>query len=63
MSQTTRTLTGFFVAPAFPGALLYLCNFFWKGHGDAAVGGPFIFVLYGYAAALVVGVPVYLVLQ
>lgn len=63
MSQLTRTLTGFFVAPALPGALLYLYNFFWKGYGDAAVVGPFIFVLYGYAAALVLGVPVYLILK
>lgn len=63
MSQTTRALAGFLVAPAFPGALLYLYNYFWKGYGDVAVVGPFILVLYGYAAALVLGVPLYLVLQ
>jgi uncharacterized membrane protein YeaQ/YmgE (transglycosylase-associated protein family) len=63
MSQTTRALGGFFVAPAFPGALVYLYNFFWKGYGDAAVVGPFILVLFGYAAALVLGVPAHLILH
>lgn len=63
MSQTTRAFGGFFVAPAFPGALLYLYNFFWKGYGDAAVVGPFILVLFGYAAALLLGVPIHLILH
>lgn len=63
MSQTARALVGFFLAPAFPGVLLYLYNFFWKGYGDVAVVGPFILVLYGYAATLIFGVPVHLVLH
>jgi hypothetical protein len=63
MSHTARALVGFLVAPAFPGSLLYLYNFFWAGYGDAAVVGPFILVLYGYSAALVLGVPVHLLLH
>lgn len=63
MSQTERALIGFFAAPAFPGTLLYLYNFFWQGYGDEAVVGPLILGLLGYAAALVLGVPVYLFLH
>lgn len=63
MSRTARALVGFFVAPAFPGAMLYLYNFFWMGYGNAAVVLPYILVLFGYAAALVIGVPLYLFLH
>nr|WP_143028962.1 hypothetical protein [Massilia sp. PDC64] len=63
MSQTVRASVGFFVAPAFPGGLLYLYNLLWKGYGDEAVVGPFLLGVLGYAAALLLGVPLYLVLH
>jgi hypothetical protein len=63
MSQTTRTLVGFLVAPAVPGVLLYFYNFFWMGYGDAAVVGPLILAFYGYAASLILGIPIHLALH
>jgi hypothetical protein len=62
MAQATRTLVSFLVAPAIPAALLYLYNV-WQGYGNAAVVGPYILTLLGYVAALIIGVPVYLLLQ
>ncbi len=63
MARTTRLLVGFCAAPVLPGALLYLYNLVWKGFGDAAAFGPVLFILFGYAATLTLGVPVYLILH
>jgi len=63
MPQPTRALIGFLTAPVCPGVLLYLYNYFWKGYGDASVVGPAILIVYGYAAALILGMSVYSVLQ
>jgi len=63
MSQGVRAAIGFLVAPAFPSALLYLYNFFWKGMGDTAVFLPYVLSVFAYAAALVLGIPAYLVLH
>ena len=62
MAQTTRALIGFLVAPAIPGAVLYVYGIL-KGYGDAAVVMPFILTSLGYLAALVIGTPVYVFLQ
>jgi hypothetical protein len=62
MAQPTKAFIGFLVAPAIPGALLYILNLL-SGVGDAAIFWPFILTSLGYIAALVVGVPVYLFLQ
>jgi hypothetical protein len=62
MTQAARAWIGFFVAPGVPAVLLY----FWglhKDYGDAAVVGPFLLTPFAYAAALVIGWPVYLMLQ
>jgi hypothetical protein len=34
-----------------------------KGYGDAAVAGPGLLLPFGYVGALVIGLPIYLVLQ
>jgi hypothetical protein len=57
-----RVILAFLVAPGVPGALLYLLGRF-KGYGDAAIVGPFLLSPFAYAAALVIGLPVYLVLR
>lgn len=62
MTQTARAWLGFLVAPAIPGVLLYLFGLV-KGFGDAAVVGPALLAPFAYCSALVVGVPVYFVLQ
>lgn len=49
------------VAPGVPGILLYLFNLF-MGFGDAAVVGPLILAPLGYMAALVIGIPAYLLM-
>jgi hypothetical protein len=62
MTQAARAWIGFFVAPGVPAVLLY----FWglhKDYGDAAIAGPFLLAPFAYAAALVIGWPVYLMLQ
>ena len=50
------------MAPGVPGVLLYFFNLL-KGHGDAAIVGPLLLAPFAYAAALVIGVPMYLLLQ
>jgi hypothetical protein len=62
MSQKPRALVAFLVAPAVPGTLLYIYQRS-KGYGDAAIPGPVILTLLGYVAAIVIGIPVYSVMQ
>lgn len=62
MAQVARALVAFLVAPASPGALLYVYGLS-RGYGDAAVVGPFMLTFLGYIAELVIGVPAYLLLQ
>jgi hypothetical protein len=62
MTQTARAWVGFLVAPGVPAILLYLWGLH-KGYGDAAVAGPGLLVPFGYVGALVIGLPIYLVLQ
>lgn len=62
MSRTARALVGFIFAPAIPGTLLYLYALS-KGYGNEAVVGPVIFTFLGYIAELLIGVPVYFLLQ
>jgi len=62
MSKTARAWTGFLVAPSVPGGLQYLFGLL-KGYGDAAIVGPLLLAPFAYAAALIIGVPVYLLLQ
>lgn len=62
MTNTTRAAVGFLVAPAVPGVLTYIYNL-WRGYDDASIVWPYIITLLGYVAALVIGVPLYLVLE
>ncbi len=62
MTQTPRAWVGFLVAPAVPAVLFYLWGLL-KGYGDAAVAGPGLLLPFGYVGALVIGLPIYLVLQ
>jgi len=57
-----RAWIGFVVAPGVPAVLLYFFGLY-KGYGDAAVVEPFLLAPFAYVAALVVGWPVYLMLQ
>jgi hypothetical protein len=45
-----------------PAVLFYLWGLH-KGYGDAAVAGPGLLVPFGYVGALVLGSPIYLILQ
>jgi len=62
MTQVARAWIGFFVAPGVPAVLLYFWGLY-KGYGDAAVVEPFLLAPFAYSAALVIGWPVYLMLQ
>ena len=63
MSQIVRALVAFLLAPAFPGALLYLCCFFWRGY-DAELGlGLLRLGFIGYAANFFLGAPLYFFLH
>jgi hypothetical protein len=62
MTQTGRAWIGFLVAPGIPGILLYLWGLH-KGYGNAAIVGPFLLAPFAYAAALIIGGPVYTLLQ
>jgi hypothetical protein len=55
-----RVILAFLLAPGVPGVLLYLLGRF-KGYG--AIVGPFLLSPFAYAAALVIGLPVYLGLR
>jgi hypothetical protein len=58
-STAMRALIGFLVAPAVPALALYFVNV----NGEAAPLIFFVLAPFAYAAALVLGLPVYLVLQ
>jgi hypothetical protein len=62
MTHTARAWSGFLVAPVVPAGFLYLFGLL-KGYGDVAIVGPLLLAPFAYAAALVIGVPVYLLLQ
>jgi hypothetical protein len=62
MTQTARAWVGFLMAPGVPAVLFYLWGLH-KGYGDAAVAGPGLLVPFGYVGALVIGWPIYLMLQ
>jgi len=58
-TSTLRAVIGFVVAPVVPAIALYLLNI----NGEAAPLLPLIVALLAYAAAIVLGVPAYLVMQ
>jgi hypothetical protein len=62
MTQTARAWIGFLVAPGVPAILLYLWGLY-RGYGNGAIVGPFLLVPLAYASALIVGGPVYFLLQ
>lgn len=62
MTQMTRTLTGFLVAPGVPAGLLYIFNRF-MGYGDGSIVGPLLLAPLGYIAAVVFGVPAYFIMR
>jgi hypothetical protein len=62
MTQMTRVLVGFFVAPAVPAILLYVVNRL-MGYGSASVVGPLLLMPLGYAAAVIFGIPAYFLMQ
>lgn len=62
MTQAARAWVGFLVAPVVPGVFQYIYGLI-KGYGDAAIVAPALLVPFAYAGALIIGVPVYLVLQ
>lgn len=62
MTQITRVLVGFFVAPAVPAILLYVFNRL-MGYGDASVVGPLLLMPLGYAAAIIFGIPTYFLMR
>ena len=53
-------MIGFLIAPGAPGVLLYLLNLS-RGYGDTAIGLPLVLAPFAYAAAFVIGVPLYVV--
>jgi hypothetical protein len=62
MTQTGRAWIGFLVAPLLPGVLLYMWGLY-KGYGSAAIVGPLLLVPIAYVAALIIGGPVYVLLE
>ncbi len=61
-TTTSRALIGFFVAPGVPALALYLIGLFFVADWEAA-WGPRLLGMFGYLAALVIGVPVYFLMQ
>lgn len=57
-----RALIGFLVAPGAPALLLYLVGLFFVADWEAA-WGPKILASFAYLVALIIGVPVYFLLQ
>ena len=57
-----RALIGFLVAPGAPALLLYLAGLFFVADWEAA-WGPKILAMFAYLVALIIGVPVYFLLQ
>jgi hypothetical protein len=60
-NETRRKLIGFTVAPLVPALLLCLLSVV-NGYGNASVV-PLVLLPFAYAAALIVGIPVHLVMQ
>jgi hypothetical protein len=58
-STAVRALVGFLVAPAAPALALYLVNM----NRESAPLLPLVLLPFAYAAALIFGVPLYLVLR
>jgi hypothetical protein len=61
-TSALRALIGFLVAPSVPALALYLIGLLFVS-GWEAVWGPKILAMFGYLAALVIGVPIYVILQ
>jgi hypothetical protein len=62
MDKSMKVLAGFLIAPAGPAALLFAYGLA-KGYGTAAIVGPMLLIPVAYFAALVVGIPVYRLLD
>jgi hypothetical protein len=62
MGNSMKVLAGFLIAPAGPGALLYAYGLA-KGYGTGAIVGPMLLTPVAYLAALVIGIPVYRLLD
>lgn len=62
MNSTARALIGFLVAPGVPALVVYIISTMTSTRGEAAWSSA-IFAAAGYLAALVMGVPMYFVLQ
>lgn len=58
MGRVKRAAAGFLLAPALPGALLYVYGLA-KGYGTAAIVGPLLIIPFAYFTALVIGIPAY----
>lgn len=61
-TSALRVLIGFLVAPGLPALVVYLIGLFFVADWEAAFG-PKILAMLGYLTALLIGVPVYFVLQ
>jgi len=57
-----RGLIGFLIAPGVPALFLYLAGLFFVADWEAA-WGPKILAMFAYLVALIIGVPVYFLLQ
>jgi hypothetical protein len=55
-------ILGFLVAPGVPAGFLLVFNLF-AGYGNASIVGPFLLMPLGYIAAIVIGLPVYRVMN
>jgi hypothetical protein len=62
MAKSMKVIAGFLIAPVGPGALLYVYGLA-KGYGAAAIVGPLLITPVAYLAALIIGIPVYRLLD
>lgn len=62
MKQSRRAFLGFLIAPVVPTVFLYLFGV-WTGEGNAAVVLPFFATVFGYVGAVLIGIPMYLLMQ
>jgi hypothetical protein len=62
MAKSMKVIAGFLIAPVGPGALLYVYGLA-KGYGTAAIVGPLLITPVAYLAALIIGIPVYRLLD
>jgi len=58
MKKSNSSITGFFIAPAAPAALLYFYGLV-KGYGTGAIVGPLLLLPAAYVAAFLIGIPVH----